>query len=320
MATTQTVAVADQMLKTEVEVFIPEIWSDAIAASFKKGLVLGNIAKDYSALVSGGGDKINIPTQQFVADAVSHTAGEVVDFTRRDEVDLSITVNQHYTTNTMLDDLAKIQSSYDLMSGYADSMGYKFALNLEDALFTAASNGLNAVNMDNGDDSVDRILNKARIAAIVTYMYSQDLRPEECVLVLSNRLYGSLFNLDDFVHAGEIGNANFPAGTVGTVMGIPVIPSPRIHRNLIAAGAVDEAGGNIDDDLYPGGFVIHKDGLMMAYSKYPTANAEYDMDYIAHKMVTDVVYGCALMHDASVNQARVFALYEAGQTAASSWT
>ena len=44
------------------------------------------------------------------------------------------------------------------------------------------------------------------------------------------------------------------------------------------------------------------------------------MDYIAHKMVTDVVYGCALQHDASVNQARVFTLYEAGQTAASSWT
>ena len=59
---------------------------------------------------------------------------------------------------------------------------------------------------------------------------------------------------------------------------------------------------------------------MMAYSKYPTANAEYDMDYISHKMVTDVIYGCGLLHDASLNQSRVFALYEAGQTTASNWT
>ena len=61
---------------------------------------------------------------------------------------------------------------------------------------------------------------------------------------------------------------------------------------------------------------------MVAYSKYPTANAEYDMDYIAHKMVTDVVYGCGILHDSSVNQARVFSLMEAGATAANggSWT
>ena len=317
MATTQTVAVADQMLKTEVEVFIPEIWSDAIAASFKKGLVLGNIAKDYSALVSGGGDKINIPTQQFVADAVSHTAGEVVDFTRRDEVDLSITVNQHYTTNTMLDDLAKIQSSYDLMSGYADSMGYKLALNLEDALFTAASNGLNAVNMDNGDDSVDRILNKARIAAIVTYMYSQDLRPEECVLVLSNRLYGSLFNLDDFVHVSKVGSANLPAGTVGTLMGMPVIQSPRVGNDAVHADTTAEDGSAIADTRRPGGYVIHKSALGLAFSKRPTPNVEYAIDFIGWKMVTDMIYGVSLLQD--TNQVRCISLIENGQDAAANW-
>ena len=104
MATTHYVHADDQMLKAEVEVFIPEIWGDAIAASFKKSLVLGNIARDYSDLITGGGDKINIPTQQFVADAVAKTTGEPVDFTRRDEVDMSITVDQHFATNTMLDD------------------------------------------------------------------------------------------------------------------------------------------------------------------------------------------------------------------------
>ena len=174
--------------------------------------------------------------------------------------------------------------------------------------------------MDNSDSSVDRELSRKRIVGIVRHLYKVGINPEDCVLVLSTRLYASLFNLDDFVHAEKINLANFPTGTVGTVMGIPVVASPRIHRTLISSSAVDEAGSNVDDDLYPGGFLIHKDGLMMAYSKYPTSNAEYDMDYIAHKMVTDVVYGCGLLHDSSVNQARVFALFEAGQTTASNWT
>tara|TARA_Y100000593_G_scaffold24909_1_gene49601 strand:- start:2117 stop:3082 length:966 start_codon:yes stop_codon:yes gene_type:complete len=306
---------------TENAVFIPELWADAIRSTFKKNLVLGALANDYSSLVSGSGDKIHIPTFADVADAAEKTQYDAVTYANQTEVEITMDVNQHYYTAAMVEDMAKVQSSADLLTGYADSIGYKLALHLEDALAAKLSTSTRAINMDNGDGTVDRVLNRARIVAIVRHLYKVGINPEDCVMVVSTRLYASLFSLDDFVHAEKLGAlANFPTGTVGTVMGIPVIPSPRIHRNLIAAGAVDEAGGNIDDDLYPGGFVVHKDGLMVAYSKYPTAKAEYDMDYIAHKMVTDVIYGCGLLHDSSVNQARVFALYEAGQTTASNWT
>jgi len=306
---------------TESAVFIPEMWADAIRSVFKKNLVLGALANDYSSLVTGSGDKIHIPTFADVADAAEKTQYDAVTYANNTEVEITMDVNQHYYTAAMVEDMAKVQSEADLLSGYADSIGYKLALHLEDALAAKLSTSTRAINMDNGDGTVDRVLNRARIVAIVRHLYKVGINPEDCVMVVSTRLYASLFSLDDFVHAEKLGAlANFPTGTVGTVMGIPVIPSPRIHRNLIAAGAVDEAGGNIDDDLYPGGFVIQKSGLMIAYSKYPTAKAEYDMDYIAHKMVTDVVYGCGLLHDASVNQARVFALYEAGQTTASNWT
>jgi len=305
---------------TETAVFIPELWSDAIRSTFNKNLVLGSFANDYSSLISGGGDKIHIPTFADVADAAQKTQYDAVTYANNTEVEITLDINQHYYTAAMVEDMARVQANADLLSGYASSIGYKLALHIEDALAAKLSTTTRAINMDNGDATVDRELSRARIVAMVRHLYKVGINPEDCVLVLSTRLYASLFNLDDFVHAEKINLANFPTGTVGTVMGIPVIASPRIHRNLISSSAVDEAGGNLDDDLYPGGFVLHKDGLMVAYSKYPTSNAEYDMDYIAHKMVTDVVYGCGLLHDASVNQARVFALYEAGQTTASNWT
>lgn len=317
MATTSTIATNDQTLKAEVDVFIPEIWSSAVAASFKKNLVLGNYAKDFSALVAGGGDKINIPTQQFADDAVAKVQGTPVDFTTNTEVDMSITVDQHYITAVMLDDLAKIQASYDLMTGITDSMGYKLALNIEDALFTKLSNGLNAVQMDNGDDSVDRKLSRARLAHIVTYMYSVDLRPEECVLVLSNRLYASLFNLDDFVHVSQTGAANLPAGSVGTLMGMPVIHSPRIGNDAIHADTTAEDGSALADTRRPGGYVVHKSALGIAYSKNPTPVVEYDIAYIGWKMVTDVIYGCNLLQD--TNQVRAISLCENDQDTAAAW-
>ena len=307
---------------TENDVFIPELWSDAIRSTFKKNLVLGALANDYSSLVAGSGDKIHIPTFADVADAAQKTQYDAVSYANNTEVEITMDVNQHYYTAAMIEDMAKVQSSSDLMAGYADSIGYKLALHIEDALAAKLSSTTRAINLDNGNGaSEDRVLTRSRIVAIVRHLYKVGMNPEDCVLVLSTRLYASLFNIDDFVHAEKIGNvANFPTGTVGTIMGIPVIASPRIHRNKINSAAVDELGANTDDDNYPGGFLIHKDGLMVAYSKYPTSNAEYDMDYIAHKMVTDVIYGCGLLHDASVNQARVFALYEQGATAANNWT
>ena len=309
--------------QTEIDVFIPELWADAIRSTFKKQLVLGALANDYSSLVSGGGDKIHIPSFADVADAAQKSAHTAVSYSAATETEITLTIDQHYYTAAMIEDLAKVQSSADLMTNYADSIAYKLALHMEDALAAKLSSSTRCINLDNGDSSVDRVLNRKRIVAIVRHLYKVGINPEDCVLVLSTRLYASLFDLDDFVHAEKIGAvANFPAGTVGTVMGIPVIPSTRVNRNLIAAAAVDEAGANVDDNLFPGGFVVHKDALMVAYSKFPTANAEYDMDYIAHKMVTDVVYGCGILHDSSVNQARVFSLMEADATTANGgdWT
>tara|TARA_R100000808_G_C2131947_1_gene140983 strand:- start:257 stop:1216 length:960 start_codon:yes stop_codon:yes gene_type:complete len=317
MATTHYVHADDQTLKTELDVFIPEIWSDAIRASFHKSLVMGNIATDYSALVAGGGDKIHIPTYKDVADAAAKVQGEPVDFTTNTEVEMSIDVDQHYVTAIMIDNLAKTQASYDLTTGIASSMGYKLALNIEKALFTKLSNGLNAVQMDNGDDSVDRVLNKNRLSHILTYMYSVNLRPEECVMVLSNRLYASLFKLDDFVHVSKIGSVNLPQGTVGTLMGMPVIHSPEVGNDAIHADTTAEDGSALADTRRPGGYVVHKSALGIAYSKRPTPVAEYDMQYIAHKMVTDVIYGCNLLQD--TNQVRAISLCENDQDTAAAW-
>jgi hypothetical protein len=302
---------------TEAAVFIPEVWTDAIRASFKKSLVLGSMANDYSSLVSGGGDKIHIPTIADVANAAAKSKHAAVSYSNATEVEMTLTIDQHYYTSAMVEDMAKIQSNSDLLGGYADSMGYKLALHVEDALFTKLSNGLNGLQLDNGDDSVDRLLNRARLSHIITYMYSVDLRPEDCVLVLSNRLYASLFNLEDFIHVSKTGAVNLPAGTVGTLMGMPVIHSPRIGNDAIHADTTEELGNALGDTLRPGGYVVHKSALGIGYSKAPTTNAEYDMDYIAHKLVTDVIYGCALLQD--TNQVKAISLCEGSQTSAAAW-
>ena len=305
--------------QTEAGVFIPEIWAEAIRSTYKNKLVLGAIANDFSDLVTSGGNKIHIPTYADVADAAEKTENDAVTYSASTEVKMTIDINQHYYTAAMIEDMAKVQSKYELLKKYADSMAYKLAYHVEDALEAKLGSSLRCINLDNADSTVDRVLSRSRIVGIARHLYKVNWQLEDCVLVLSNRLYASLFNLDDFVHASEINIANFPQGTVGTLMGMPVVHCSRVNTT-IPAGAVDELGGNLDDDLVAGGYVVHKDALAIAYSKPPTPVAEYDMDYIAHKMVVDAIYGCQLLHESTINQARSFTLVESTINAASSWS
>jgi hypothetical protein len=318
MATTHTIHADDQTLKTELDVFIPEIWADSIKASFNKSLVFGSLTKDYSPLVSGRGDKINIPTMQDVAVAQEKVQGAPVDFATNTEVAMSITVDQHYATAVMIDDLAKIQSASELVSGYAESMAYQLALHLDTAVATKLATNINGFNLDNSDSSVDREITKKRLAALLSYMYKVKLNPSECTLVLSHKLYSSLFALDDFVHLSKIGNVNLPSGSVGQLMGMNVVPS-NAGCITVPALCVDETAvaDTLADDLVAGGYVVHNSALGVAYSKTPTPVAEYDMQYIAHKMVTDMIYGCNLLQD--TNQVRAISLCETAQASAGAW-
>ena len=115
----------------ELAVFIPEIWADAVRASFKKNLVMGNLGNDYSSLLSGGGDIVNVPSVADVANSAAKAYHVPVNYTNATEDQLQITVQTHKYTSAMIEDMGVVQSSADLLSMYSDSIGYKLALGFE---------------------------------------------------------------------------------------------------------------------------------------------------------------------------------------------
>ena len=57
-----TTIAGDATGETDLDLAIPELWASAIWGYFEKALVLRPLCDDYSALVKGKGDAINIPT------------------------------------------------------------------------------------------------------------------------------------------------------------------------------------------------------------------------------------------------------------------
>ena len=321
--TTPTIAVADIYTKvTELDVFIPELWTDSIRATFKKSLKLAALSNDYSSVLqaAGGGDKIHIPTYADVADALAKGSGLQVDYAAPTEVEMYIDVATHMYTSAMIEDLAVVQANQDIFAGYIDSLAYKLALDFDTKLIAQLNTTLTGILIGAQATVADttETIGKNSMHDIWNQVSAEGVDPSECILVLGNKLYSSLFLLDDFIHTSKTGVSNFGSAQVGTLMGMPVVHSTGITGAVaVAAALVQKKAGSevaVDNDEVIGGFVVHKSALGHAYAKAPTVVSQYDMDYIAHKMVADTVYGVKLLETASV-QRKSWALIETGVTA-----
>ena len=312
MATTTGLAdpAASQASDTELAVFIPEIWTDAVRASFKKNLVMTNLGTDYSSLVSGGGDIVHIPAVADVADAATKAPHVPVNYTNQTEDEIQLALTSHKYASAMVEDMGVVQANSDLLSMYADSIGYKLALGFETEVEAALATTTECINI--AGNTVPKTIDAATLAHISKVVLENDIPINECTLVLNPTLYSSLFRIDDFIHISKTNTANVQNGLVGSVMGMNVVLSNNI-TSTNANAAVDSDDGALNDNNVLGGFVLHSSALAYGFSKAPQVSSEYDIDYIAHKLVGDYIGGAKLVQDAS--QIKCFGIVEEGTTA-----
>ena len=312
MATTTGLAnpAASQASDTELAVFIPEIWAQAVRASFKKGLVLANVGTDYSSLVSGGGDTVNIPSVADVANAATKDPHVPVNYTNATEDSIALALTSHKYASAMVADIGAIQSSSDLLSRYADSIGYRLALGFDAQVEAALALTTECINI--AGNTVAKTIDALTLAHISEVVMENDCPLNECRLILNPTLYSSLFRIDDFIHVSKTGAVDMPNGFVGQVMGMNVVLSNNISSTN-ANAAVDSDDGALNNANVLGGFVIHNSALAYGFSKAPTVSSEYDIDYIAHKLVGDYIGGAKLVQDAS--QTKCWGIVEEGTTA-----
>ncbi len=301
--------VASQASDTELAVFIPEIWSAAVRASFKKNLVMTNVGTDYSSLVSAGGDTVNIPSVADVADAATKAPHVPVNYTNATEDSIALALTSHKYASAMVEDMGVVQSSSDLLSMYADSIGYKLALGFETEVETALALTTECINI--AGNTTAKTIDAHTLAHMSKVVLENNCPLNECTLILNPTLYASLFRIDDFIHISKTGMTDVPNGTVGSVMGMNVVLSNHI-TSTNHNDAVDSDDGALTDGNVLGGFLLHNSALAYGFSKAPSVSSEYDIDYIAHKLVGDYIGGAKLVQDAS--QTKCWGIVEEGTT------
>ena len=293
------------------DVFVPEVWAPAVELAFKNNLVFGSLANDLSAFAASGGDVIHIPTFDTIAtgDKVPETAISYAA-TGAAQAEETLTINQHNFSATLIEDLLKVQSSYDLMSIYTEEIGYALGNKIDDyidsQLLASCQSAAGKINgIVTGSDL--KTASNADFELILSNVLGQDPDVSSWTLVVSPAAYSSMAALVQLSYgtAGSpLGQGFANSGAVKTVFGMPILMSNNVTT---AVTNMDNAGGETDN-FTPIGYCVHKSALSIAYSQNVRMQADYDIDYLGTKMVGDVVYGCNIRNSGTTGQRRVFVL------------
>ena len=271
--------------KTTAANFIPEMWRDAILDYAERKFQLRNQVLDFSSMLAGGGDILNIPkvTEETAAEK---TAGSAVTYTNNTDGVIQLAVDQHHYEAKRIEDIVRVQESADLFNAYAQSMGYALAKKVENYI---AVDILQAATGNDVSLSTDNTFTTALIRSGLQKLLDagHDYTDGEHYFYCSPAAYMSLLSLGDFTEAQKRGDAENPlaSGRIINAYGLEVYPSTDW----------DDDGGSGDETAT----IFNRNSVYFAQQLAPRVQSSYDIDHLATSVVADVLFGAALSHAAN---------------------
>lgn len=262
--------------------FIPEVWSASTIVATENALVVAPKVKRFDAESAEFGDVIHVPNISNFDSARDKSANTNVTLDTITETSVDISIDQHkYVAFAIEDKLAK-QSKYDLTSEYTERAGYQIAKAVDSdllALYTGFT------NTDVGSYESD--ITDASVLSAIQQLELQDVPMEDRCFIIHAGQMTALLGIDKFVKADYLGQYDLPTrvqegpssrSMFGTLYGIPVYYTNNV---AVTTGTTN----------YVHNVLIHKEAWALAMQMAPRVQMEYDLDMLADKVVTDIIYG-----------------------------
>lgn len=259
--------------------YIPERWSRDIQQPFDKTLQAAKLVQDRSGLVSDGGDLARIPFTAAI-DARAKSASTDVTFDSPDGTAIVLNIDKHYYAAVKIEDIAKVQSSYDLKSAFQQRMVEAVARQIDtDVLGLYGSAGTSV----SGGAAIDD-------ADIISVMTTFDLAntPEDMRRgVVGSYTKGDLSGVNKYVaydQTGKTGKAvDGSNGMIASVYNMDIyhsqnVPTSSTGRNLF----------------------FHKSAINIAKQLKPKFEMEYRAAALSTETVLHTIYGVGIERSASV--------------------
>lgn len=268
---------------TTADVFIPEIWSkEAIIAREQALLMVPLVNRVFEKELKGFGDKVNVPDRSHLASRTKTISGNsAVTYETVTETMQTITVDTWEYAAIAIETATKVQVNRDMLAFYAPEMGYALALSVDDVL---------AGYIDNFSQTVGTLAQELTYEDVLRarqYLRDANAPIESTYIVISPAQEAGFLKLDQFIHRdyeklqGDGATAKDKA-YIGSWMRVPIYVSTNIEGS--------NAAGH-DNGMF------QKEALALIMQMSATTHTFFDIDYLAHKVVTEHLHGSKEMRD-----------------------
>ena len=269
--------------------FVPELWSDGIYRYFERGTIFKNLIEDYSSLVKGSGDTVNIPQINFDASS-DKAANTLVTYDATATTVTQLAIDKHKYNAMLFEDVLQIQSNSDLVSKYTQMFGEALARAV-DADIWAELDGVN----EGATLGTDDVMLAAEFQAALANLGENDVpyMDGDCSFVVNPTLAADImdpsagisknFWRSDASGSGTVLTEGATKGFIGRLFGI----------NVYMSNTVATAGTAIS------GAIFHKSAAVCAVQQDVRVQAEYSIDALGTKVVADMIYGAKLIDSGS---------------------
>jgi len=257
---------------TAGNVFRPNVWSKEVLMFVKSNLVLLPLIKHYDREVQGKGQTLEIPNVSAIS-ANMKAENTVVTLNYNTETKTTITINRHYESSFLVEDILSTQSQYDTRSDYTRAAAYAISEKVDSDIATVMTASFT------GYGAYGTAINDNLILTVNRYLSENKAPRTDRSIVVHPKGEQEMLAIDKFVRYDALGTgAAIKNGKLGTIYGAEVF----VSQNLVY---LDTA-----TDEYSSLF-FHKEAFAVAMQKTPRTQASYKQEYLGWLVTVDVLYG-----------------------------
>jgi len=257
--------------------YVPEIWTREIQQPFDKALQAKKLVQDRSGLAKGGGDIIRIPFTANV-NARAKSASTDITFDSPEGAPIALNIDKHYYVGVKIEDIAKVQSTYDLKAAFMERMAEGLARQIDTDLLTVAYQG--ATTAVSGGATIDDADMIAVVNALDLYNTPLDMRRGVIGLNTKSDLLG-VNKYSAYDQTGKTGLAvDKSGGLIANVYDMDVFFS----QNTVTTHNV----------------FFHKNAVNFAQQLAPKFEAQYMVKGLAWETALHTIYGVGVERAGSI--------------------
>lgn len=260
--------------------YIAEKWTRDIEQPYDKMLQMAKLVKDRSGLVSDGGDTINVPFT-IAVDSRAKSASTDVTYDVPNGAPITIAIDKHYYSAVKIEDIAKVQSNYDLKSAFQTRMAESVARQTDTDLHALYASAGTTVSAGAAVDDAD-------VLSIVTALDVANTPASGRRGVVGHYTKADLLGVNKY-------NAYDQTGKTGTaVNGV----ADSLIGNVYAMDLYHS--GNVPTSTTGRNLFFHRDAITLAKQLAPKFEMEYSVDAIGVKAVLHSIYGVGVERASSL--------------------